>query len=80
MKYDREMFEHVKKAYDMPFLKANMRVNINGRYGYVISHSNSGLRAKLDNGKYVSFHPTWETIYYDNQANVIKDYRGINKS
>jgi hypothetical protein len=79
MKYNKEMFEQVKKTYDMPFLKASMRVSINGRFGNVTSHSNSGLQAKLDNGRSVSFHPTWETIYYDDRGNIVKDYRKFNK-
>lgn len=42
----------------------------------VIGVSSGGLKGKLVNyNKIVHFHPTWETAYYNEKWEFIKDYR-----
>jgi hypothetical protein len=76
MKFNKAMFDYVKEAYRLPFLKAGMRVEINGKPGVVVGRSNSGLTAKMDDrGKELAFHPTWETVYYGEDMSIVADFR-----
>lgn len=75
MKFNKEMFDYVRNSYKMYFLERNMKVEINGKPGVVIGHSNSGLTAKMDDGREVPFHPTWETVYYGSDGHTVADYR-----
>ncbi|MDR1981516.1 MAG: hypothetical protein LBQ39_07860 [Tannerellaceae bacterium] len=75
MRFNKQMFDHVRKSRGMEFLERNMRVEIDGKQGVVVGHSNSGLTAKLDNGREVCFHPTWKIVYFDNDGNIVADYR-----
>jgi len=66
----------LKRNYDMPFLEIGMNVAVNGTPAKISGVSNSGLKGiVIDTGKEISFHPTWETCYFDKDWKVIKDYR-----
>jgi hypothetical protein len=65
--------------YNMPFIDYKMKVEINGKSGVVVGHSNSGFTAKMDDGKEVPFHPTWETAYFGNDGHIVADFRKQNK-
>jgi hypothetical protein len=69
-------FDQVKNNYNLPFIKIGINVVVNGKQGKISGVSNSGLKAKLiENNKEISFHPTWETAYFDDDMNTIKDFR-----
>lgn len=63
----------------MPFLKIGMNAIVNRKAVRVAGVSNSGLKGKLINvdNKEIYFHPTWETAYYDESWNIIRDYRFV---
>jgi hypothetical protein len=77
MTAEQYSFETIKKQYNMPFLKIGMNAIVNRKAVRVTGVSNSGLKGKLINvdNKEIYFHPTWETAYYDESWNIIRDYR-----
>lgn len=53
-----------------------MNAIVNKNAVKVIGVSSGGLKGKLVNyNKIVHFHPTWETAYYNEKWEFIKDYR-----
>ncbi len=75
-KGDTCVFENIKSQYKMDFLEIGMNVLVNKNAARVTGVSGSGLKATLINSKKsISFHPTWETAYYDSNWNIIADYR-----
>lgn len=68
--------EQIKQQYDMPFLKVGMNAIVNKNAVKVIGVSSGGLKGKLINYvKEIHFQPTWETAYYNEKWELIKDYR-----
>ena len=61
----------------MPFLKIGMNAIVNRKAVRVTGVFNSRLKGKLINvnDKEIYFYPTWETAYYDESWNIIRDYR-----
>ena len=54
-----------------------MRISVNGKLGTIVG-GNDGLNLDvvMDGNWHTSnCHPWWETIYYDNNKNVLADYR-----
>ena len=73
---DKYSFEHIKQQYSMPFLQIGMNAIVNKNAVKVIGVSSGGLKGKLVNyNKIVHFQPTWETAYYNEKWEFIKDYR-----
>lgn len=73
---DKYAFEQIKQQYDMPFLQVDMNAIVNKNAVKVIGVSSGGLKGKLVNyNKIIYFHPTWETAYYNEKWEIIKDYR-----
>lgn len=73
---DKYAFEQIKQQYSMPFLQIGMNAIVNKNAVKVIGVSSGGLKGKLVNyNKIVHFHPTWETAYYNEKWELIKDYR-----
>ena len=67
--------KQISEYYDIPLLRFGTRVVVSGKPGKVSGISSSGLKAKLDIGKTICFHPTWETAYFDDNGDIFKDFR-----
>ena len=68
---------YVRERRNMPFIKRGMKVGVNGKMGKVTSGNASGnLNVLFDGTNHpVNCHPTWRTRYFDDEGNVIADYR-----
>ncbi len=76
MTVNEHALQQISDYYGIPDLKFGMNVIVNRKAGKVSGISSSGLKAKLMNeNKSICFHPTWETAYYDENWNVVKDFR-----
>lgn len=70
--------EAVRQSRRMPWLKTGMIVEVAGRRGKIVggnSHCNLNVRYDGESRRRKhNCHPTWQTIYYDDQGNIIADY------
>jgi len=69
---------YVRKAYQMPWLKRGLRVDLNGKKGRVTGAGTAAYVHVLFDGERLpsNCHPTWEMTYYDLQGNtMIADYK-----
>lgn len=61
---------------NMPWIKRGMTCEIDGKRGVVIGGKGGYVRVRYDGAKYpVVCHPHWRAVYYDDNGQVIKDYR-----
>lgn len=69
---------YVKERRNMPFIKRGMRVEVNGRMGKVTAGNRSGnINVLFDEIKQpANCHPQWETCFFDENGEIIADYRG----
>lgn len=67
--------DYIKSYYDLPFLKPGMKLEIAGKKCTAVKEKNGSLRVKFENGSEGPIHPTWETVYFDDKGNIIKDFR-----
>lgn len=66
----------ISDYYGIPGLKIGMKVMIKGITGKVSGVGDSGLKIKLDSeNKSIHCHPTWDMVYFDDNDNIIKDFR-----
>lgn len=74
---DLKQFEKIKEAREIDFAFQGMRISVNGKMGTIVGGNGSlNLDVVMDGTWYVSnCHPWWETVYYDNNGNVLADYR-----
>lgn len=72
---DRERFDDVKKMRGIEFAKIGMKISVCGKFGTICGNIGANLAVCFD-GKYYAenCHPYWQTIYYDENNNVIKSY------
>jgi len=71
-----QYLQQVKNFYNLPFLKIGMNVIVISKVGKISGVYESGLKAKLfDSNETIYFHPTYETVYFDDNWKVIKDFR-----
>ncbi|MFX3616112.1 MAG: hypothetical protein ACE3JK_01100 [Sporolactobacillus sp.] len=71
--------ENVRRKRNMPWLKCGMKVEVNGKLG-TVTGGNESLNInvqfeKEENKRSGNCHPKWKTRYFDNQGNMIADYR-----
>lgn len=75
---NQESFESMKKYRGLDFLQMGMIVDVEGKLGWVIgSNSSCNLDVMFEGEEYPysNCHPHWETTYYDDKMNVIKDFK-----
>lgn len=68
----------VRDGRDMPFIKRGMRVQIyNGKFGRITgSNHQMNINVRLDGEKRsANYHPTWKMRYFDENNNVIAEYK-----
>lgn len=60
----------------MEFLELGMKVQLyDGSFGYIIGCDDNLLIYSTDNNESFVIHPTWESIYYDEDDNIIANYK-----
>ena len=70
--------EYIKESYNMPFLKKGMRVKAIGKDGVITGTHSSNLKIRIDGEKKIGrYHPTYETIFYDENGNVLSNTTNI---
>lgn len=78
---EKQFISEMKRLRDIDFARIGMQVQVSGYFGTIVGLNLSGnLDVKFSNqlrfGKRPSnCHPTWEICYYDENDNIIKDYR-----
>lgn len=72
-----EQFERIKEHRNIPFAEIGMKISVAGQLG-IIAQGNSSMNLDVEfghkNGTFSNCHPTWETIYFDSNDNVIKSF------
>jgi hypothetical protein len=71
-------FEYLKTSptRNMPWIRRGLRCNMDGRWGVVTAGSGGGIRVRFDGEKHSKpCHPHWQMTYYDQNGNIIKDYK-----
>lgn len=78
---DREHFQNMKESRNIPFAEIGMKISVNGKKGVICgSNHSSNLDVCFDGTWYVeNCHPYWQTVYYDDKGNVIKNYEEAGK-
>ena len=74
--YDKEKFERVIANRNITFAKIGMKISVAGKIGKIIG-ANSSMNLDVDflgDGTKSNCHPTWETIYFDENDFVIKSF------
>ena len=74
--YDLEKFNIVIEHRNIPFAKIGMKISVAGKIGKIIG-ANSSMNLDVDfigDGTKSNCHPTWETIYYDENNVVLKTF------
>lgn len=74
--YDLEKFNRVIEQRDILFAKIGMKISVAGKIGKIIG-ANSSMNLDVDfigDGTKSNCHPTWETIYYDENDVVLKTF------
>lgn len=74
---DVGMFDRMCLARGIAFAKQGMKVNVSGEFGTILgSNSSLNLDVLFDGKEYsVNCHPYWEITYYDDDGNIIMDYK-----
>ncbi len=71
-----EKFNNVIERRGIEFAKIGMKISVGGKFGVVIG-ANSSMNLDVDfsgDGVKSNCHPTWETIYYDRNNDIIKNF------
>lgn len=75
-----QAYRDFAKRRNIEFSYCGMKVNVSGKNGIIVGHnSSSNLDVFYPEGEYKgqthNCHPWWETTYYDNEGNIVKDYK-----
>lgn len=74
-RFNKQMFEHMKKQRGLDFLERGMAVEVDGRKGTVTGNCDSNLAVKFDGKKHSdNCHPHWRVKYFDSKGILIKEY------
>lgn len=66
----------IREQCKLPFLRFQMRFDMDGRHGTILGSDGVYLRVRFDGQRFASrVHPTWQMTFYDNDGCVIKDYK-----
>lgn len=74
---NKEDFMKMCEQREIPFAYQGMSVDVAGKIGVIVgSNSSMNLDVLFEGYSDVSnCHPTWETTYYDDKMNVVKDFK-----
>ncbi|EMA6344856.1 hypothetical protein U3450_003912 [Bacillus cytotoxicus] len=71
-----ETFRKMCRYRKIHFAKRGMRVEVQGKMGTIVGNCKNDLFIVLDGNPHkFRFHPYWEIVYFDEQGNIIKDFR-----
>ena len=72
----KEFKESILRCRGIDWAEKGMRVELgNGNCGIIVGMNRSGnLDVKTDKGVQ-NWHPTWNIVYFDNNNNIVKDFR-----
>lgn len=70
-------FERMKEHRNIPFAYQGMVIDVAGHKGWITGNIgfNLGVMFEGSSNPLSNCHPTWETTYYDENMNIIKDYK-----
>lgn len=72
---DKEDFERMCKDRNIPFAYQGMKVEVDGKEGYLVGNYGMNLLVWFPSYTTASnCHPWWETRYFDDHGNIIRDY------
>ncbi len=74
---NKEQFKETANNRGIPFAKKGMRIKVDGKKGVIKDfNSSANLNVLFDGEKVkVNCHPTWESVFYDEDENIIADFR-----
>lgn len=74
---DHDQFERITKARGIKFAYQGMRIQVEGKLGTIVGGNDSmNLDVVFDGQWFTSnCHPWWKTVYFDNNGDVLADYR-----
>lgn len=73
---DFDKFKDVCKRRNIEFAYQGMKIDVNGKQGWIVgANSHNNLDVLFGEYHIHNCHPTWETTYYDNNDNIIKDFK-----
>ena len=74
-RFNKQMFEDMKEARGLDFLKRNMVVEVDGKRGKVTGSYGHNLLVRFDGGKHSgNCHPYWRVKYFDGCGDLIEEY------
>jgi hypothetical protein len=73
---DLQCFERVTESRGISFARIGMKISVAGQIGKIVG-ANSSMNLDVDfigDGTKSNCHPTWETIYFDDNNAVLKSF------
>lgn len=67
--------DYIKNYYNLPFLKPGTKLEMDGKKCTAVKEKNGHLQVKFENGSEGPIHPAWETVYFDENGSILKDFR-----
>lgn len=74
---DKEQFKGVCEKRGIQFCYQGMVIDVDGQKGIIVGANNHcNLEVVMEGTTYAqNCHPTWQTTYYDDKMNVVKDFK-----
>lgn len=74
-RFNKQMFEYMKKQRGLDFLKRNMSVEVDGQKGIVTGECHGNLVVRFEGDKHsCNCHPKWRVKYFNDRGELIKEY------
>jgi hypothetical protein len=68
-------FERTAIKRDVPFAKIGMKVELDGKTGYIVGNNNdANFDVEFENGSVFNCHPNWKMKYFDDSGQLIKEF------
>lgn len=75
-----DSLQYIREYYRMPWLRTGLTVDMDGKRGPIVGFSLSYAYVQVqfpDHEGPANCHPTWAMTYYDEQDNVVADYKKV---
>lgn len=74
---DEQLFKGVCEKRHIEFCKQGMIIDVDGKKGIVVGANNHcNLEVVMEGTTHIeTCHPHWQTTYYDDKMNIIKDFK-----
>jgi hypothetical protein len=71
-----DSFPYIRQQYHMPFLRKYLAIQCEEKRGVIARADGSYILVYMPGLDFLPrYHPTWEMIYYDDEGNILADYR-----